>query len=218
MEMLQDRPNEHYVEPIISLSAPTDHSRLSIPTSIRIPGATAIGFGVGALLGATYGAKTAALRFRAENAHRLPTSTKGWYLYHKSKNYNSLYETVKGAGKMGSKIAFWTGGFFFLETMVDGTRGGRKDFLSTTLSGLTIAGLFNLWSTFCLFRSIIVNVETDRFPMYSTTSVRIARTGFLGGLVFGLAQDALTLVRGRQLAYVDFIISPLRQHEDVAQD
>ena len=146
MEAFQDKASEHDAEALPPLSAPTNYPRLSTPAVIRIPGAVVIGFGIGAFLGAAHGGKMAALRFRAENAHRLPTSTKGWYLYHKSKNYHAMLQGLREAGKMGSKIGFWVGGFFYLENMIDMSRGGRKDFLSTTLSGLTVAGTFSAWS------------------------------------------------------------------------
>jgi hypothetical protein len=62
------------------------NSRLSLPTPIRITLATASSFVLGLGLGLSHGSKTAGLRFRAENAHRLPQTPTGWYLYHKSKN------------------------------------------------------------------------------------------------------------------------------------
>ena len=49
-----------------------------------------VSFISGAPLGSAKGSTNAALRYRAENAHYLPTSQAGWYLYGKSKNYGYL--------------------------------------------------------------------------------------------------------------------------------
>lgn len=48
---------------------------------------------------------------------------------------------------MGSKVAFWAGGFFVVEEAVDRFRG-RKDFLSTLIAGVSIAGGFSFWSKY----------------------------------------------------------------------
>ena len=124
----------------------TDEPRLSAPPFFRISGATMLGCMTGGILGISYGGQNAALRFRAENAHRLPTTSKGWYFYHKSKNYKVMYGGIKEGFRMGAKIGFWVGSFFALETIIDNGREGRKDFVSTTGAGLATAGAFSLWS------------------------------------------------------------------------
>lgn len=96
-------------------------------------------------LGASYGTQMAALRFRAENAHRLPSTANGWYLYHKSKNYRIMLAGLKEGFKMGPKVALWGGGFFVVEEAVDISRG-KEDFVSTAVAGLAIAGGFSIWS------------------------------------------------------------------------
>ena len=117
-------------------------SRLSVPFHIRFPVATAGAFVVGAGMGISHGGKTAGMRFRAENAHRFPTTPTGWYLYHKSKNYHSMLGGIREALKMGPKIGFWAGSFFLAEEAVDRWRG-KKDFLSTVVAGMTIAAGFS---------------------------------------------------------------------------
>lgn len=121
-------------------------NRLSIPFGIRFPAATGVAFITGLSLGLSHGATTAGLRFRAENSHRFPTTSTGWYLYHKSKNYHIMLGGVKEGFKMGSKIAFWAGGFFLVEEAMDRLRG-TKDFVSTIFAGLSISGGFSAWST-----------------------------------------------------------------------
>ena len=119
--------------------------RLSIPYTIRISGVTTGAFLSGMSLGLAYGTKTTSLRFRAENAHRLPSTSTGWYLYHKTKNYHVMLGGLKEGLKMGTKIAFWAGGFFMVEEAVDRLRG-KQDFVSTLVAGLGIAGGFSAWS------------------------------------------------------------------------
>lgn len=121
---------------------PLYENRLSIPFSIRFPAATAGAFLTGAALGVSHGGKTSGMRFRAENSHRFPKTSTGWYLYHKSKNYHMMLGGIKEGLKMGSKISFWAGSFFIVEEAVDEWRG-TKDFLSTVVAGMTIAAGFS---------------------------------------------------------------------------
>ena len=44
----------------------------------------------------------------------------------------------------------------------------------------------------------------DRLPL--TTAARTTKMGLLVGVGYGLAQDALSLVRGRRLDYVDWLL------------
>jgi hypothetical protein len=121
------------------------HDRFSLPFYIRIPFATSLSFLIGLSLGISHGSAVSGLRFRAENAHRLPTTPTGWYLYHKSKNYHRAFGGVKEGFKMGGKVAFWTAGFFAVEEMMDQYRG-RKDFFNTVVASCTVAGGFSAWS------------------------------------------------------------------------
>ncbi len=120
-------------------------SRFSMPFGIRLPLATSLSFLVGMGLGLSHGSQTAGLRFRAENAHRLPSTPTGWYLYHKSKNYQMAFGGVKEGMKMGAKVSLWTAAFFSIEDIFDRYRG-TKDFLNTVIASLTVAGGFSLWS------------------------------------------------------------------------
>jgi len=170
------------------------HERLSLSPSIRLPLITGLGLSVGTVLGASYGSQMAGLRFRAENAHRLPTSEKGWYLYHKSKNIVSIVGGIKEGAKMGGTVAFWVGTFVTLEEAMDTFRGGyrRRDFLSTVMAALATSGAFSLW---------------NRFPL--PTAARTAKMALKIGLIYGLGQDVLSLSRGRSLAYVDHLLGKI---------
>ncbi len=150
------------------LSPRINQNRLSLPFKIRLSVATTGAFFTGMFLGLSHGSQTAGLRFRAENSHRFPNSSTGWYLYHKSKNYHMMLGGVKEGLKLGSKVAFWAGGFFVVEEAVDRVRGGKRDFVSTVVAGLSVAGGFSAWSksniTSCALGASEVNgIQTD-FP------------------------------------------------------
>ncbi|KAH6669553.1 hypothetical protein B0J14DRAFT_487581 [Halenospora varia] len=172
-------------------------SRIGLPYGMRLPLTTGIAFLAGASLGVAHGSQTTGLRFRAEHAHRLPTTPTGWYLYHKSKNYHMAMGGVKEGMKMGAKIGFWTAGFFSIEDMFDRYRG-TKDFVNTILASLSVAGVFSLW---------------NRFPI--TTAAKTAKTSLIAGLVYGLAQDALGAAKGRRPGYVDFVLRRARRKADI---
>jgi len=161
----------------------------------------------------------AGLVFRAENAHRLPTSQVGWYLYHKSKNYHVALGGIKEGLRMGLRLAVWTGLFLYMEEAVDRLRGAvlrqwvgfkdrrglerelgleklenlrgvwvQRDFLSTTVAALGTAGAFSVW---------------NRMPV--NTAARTATLALKAGIGFGLVQDALSVLRGRRVGYVEYV-------------
>jgi len=216
---------------IITTTKPPPNERLSLPFILREPLCILIGSGAGFLLGAAHGGTYSGLVFRAENAHRLPTSQVGWYLYHKSKNYHVMLGGIKEGVRMGARIGLWTGTFFWIEEAVDRLRGAmlrrwvgfkdkrreqrrlvldweaekekelglerlenmrgiwvQRDFLSTTVAALGTAGAFSAW---------------NRFPL--ATAARTTTLALRAGLAFGLVQDALSLMRGRRLGYVEFV-------------
>jgi hypothetical protein len=194
-------------EPSVPAAAPVNSNRLSIPFVLRLPILVTVGGTAGGLLGLIHGANESGLRFRAENAHRLPTTQTGWYLYHKSKNYVAMLGGIKEGVRMAGRQAFWVGVFVGSEEGVDRARGAvsriwsgmrendhgevdgaSKDFVSTVFAGLGTAGLFSAW---------------HRFPI--PTAARLAKTGAKAGLAFGLLQDIASMMRGRRLGYVDFV-------------
>ena len=103
-----------YDEPLSSKPVPKSRlisqERFSLPYLTRVSTVATGALLVGMAFGLTHGMKTTSLRFRAENAHRFPTTPQGWYLYHKSKNYHLILGGAKEGLKMGPKLAFWTGG------------------------------------------------------------------------------------------------------------
>ncbi|GAO13642.1 hypothetical protein UVI_02017490 [Ustilaginoidea virens] len=158
---------------------PSDpHPRLSIPTPARILLGSASSGVIGFTLGAMQGGQTAQLRFRAEHAHKMPDTTTGWYLYHKSKNYHAMQGGIREGFRMGAKTSFWSFVALGLESTVDRYRGS-SDMFSTTMATLTVAGAFSLWPG------------------------RTAKLGLLFGLAYGGVQDLVGLARGRPIGYVE---------------
>ncbi|KAH9894699.1 hypothetical protein F4778DRAFT_287380 [Xylariomycetidae sp. FL2044] len=162
-------------------------SRLSIPPLVRIPAAAVTAFGIGMSLGLAHGSQMAGLRFRAEHAHRLPTSTTGWYLYHKSKNYNLALGGLKEGVKVGARLGFLSTAMFCAENLFDVYRG-TQDFLNTVMASLAIAGGFSLWNRFS-----------------AAETARTAKKGLVFGLAYGCVQDLVSIARGRPVGYVEFL-------------
>ena len=137
-------------------SAPQDkpvsdpNARFGLKPDQRLPYIAMATFGTGMGIGAFHGSQTASYRFRAENAHRFPTTNKGWFLYHKDKSNLRLVTAVKEGLKMGTKLSAGALAFGFFEETVDKARNDR-DFLSTVTAGLTFSGIFSLlgWCSGC---------------------------------------------------------------------
>ncbi|KAJ7179345.1 hypothetical protein C8R46DRAFT_887198 [Mycena filopes] len=94
---------------------------------------------LGMVVGVNRGARLASLRFLAENAHRTPTTQKGWYYYHKTKNYRVILGALQGAARdaayLGTTTVAWVG----LEEGFNRMGWGR---VGMTGAGVGTAGLF----------------------------------------------------------------------------
>ncbi|EAS33528.3 uncharacterized protein CIMG_04552 [Coccidioides immitis RS] len=155
--------------------------------------ASTVAFGTGIGLGFSHGSTKAAFRFRAENAHRFPTSPAGWYQYHKSKNYVSMVGGLKDGIKLGTKLSVGVMGFSFLEEIINQARHGNRDFLSTVTAGLTFSGIYSLFA---------------RHDVY--TAARTAKLGLKLSLAYGLAQDALAVAKGHKPRYLAWVTDRFR--------
>ncbi|KAJ5574326.1 uncharacterized protein N7459_008753 [Penicillium hispanicum] len=167
--------------------------RLGIDVERRIPYATMSAFSTGLALGYYHGSKKAGLVFRAENAHRFPTTSTGWFQYHKTKNYISVVGGVKDGAKMGIKLGAGALAFSLFEETVDYSRHDERDFLSTVIAGLSFSGIYSLLA---------------RHDVY--TAARTAKLGLKLSTVYGLLQDALETMKGNRPAYVDFLMGNRR--------
>ncbi|KAL9115865.1 MAG: hypothetical protein Q9227_000233 [Pyrenula ochraceoflavens] len=166
-----------------------EQHRLSMHPLLRLPIMSAASFTAGFALGMAHGAPIAAYRYRAENAHRLPTSMTGWYLYHKSKNYHSIIGGAKDGVKMGLVVAGTAGLFLSIENVVDQTRG-TKDVGSTVVAGAAVSGLWSLVKARDIW-----------------TASRMVKTGFKVSLVYGFLQDGIAWARGRPPGYIAWFMN-----------
>ncbi|TKX23366.1 hypothetical protein C1H76_4434 [Elsinoe australis] len=206
-----------------SILSRSDHDRLSLPFPTRLAlclfCSSTAGFG----LGSYYGGQAAGLRFRAENAHRLPTSEVGWFLYHKSKNYHAMLGGVKEGIRMGAKLGLWGGLFFWMEEGVDRMRGavirgwvGFQD-RRRVEKGWEDVGLERvddeegpIWVQRDFLSTTVAALGTagafsawNRFPL--PTAARTAKMGLKAGLAFGILQDVLGYLKGRRIGYIEFV-------------
>lgn len=136
-------PQDLLTAEVSNVTVPNE--RLFLSTKQRVRFATIFAAMIGGALGFSHGASNTGLRFQAENAHRLPTSEKGWYFYHKTKNYAVLQGGIKEGGRMALKLGFWSGLFFMAEAAIDRRRRSR-DAASSVCAGMAVAGAFSLWS------------------------------------------------------------------------
>ncbi|KAL4873284.1 hypothetical protein BDV12DRAFT_99823 [Aspergillus spectabilis] len=171
--------------------------RLGMEVGKRLPLTTLSAFSAGLAIGSLYGSKKAAYRFRAENAHRFPTSSTGWFQYHKNKNYISIVGGVKEGMKMGFKLGAGALAFCLFEETVDYARHDQRDFVSTVTAGLSFSGIYSLLA---------------RHDVY--TAARTTKLGLKLSLVYGLMQDGLESLKGNRPAYVDFILGQPRSKSD----
>src|SRR5882757_3636010 len=146
-------PEKEQETPITFTGWPNE--RLSIPFILRAPTLMIASFVTGFSLGASQGSTKAAYRYRAENAHRLPTTQTGWFLYQKSKNYHAMLGGVKEGVRFGSICTGWATLFMVTEEMVDLSRArllargdddiatGQRDAGSTIIAGMSLAGIYS---------------------------------------------------------------------------
>jgi len=179
--------------------------RLGLDPATRVLAISFSAFSVAFALGVVEGGNTAGFRYRAENAHRLPTSEAGWYLYQKSKSYHTTIGGIRQGVKNGFGFAGWAALFVAVEEGLDRARGrifadakereqgllarGQRDVLSTVSAAVTVAGIYS-WKN-----------RLDRFA-----ATRLTKLGLKIAIPLGLAQDVLATLRGQRPRYVEWML------------
>ncbi|QKX53555.1 uncharacterized protein TRUGW13939_00634 [Talaromyces rugulosus] len=163
--------------------------RLGIDIDRRLPYVVVSAFSVGFGVGSSHGSKKAAFQFRAENAHRFPTTSTGWFQYHKTKNYKSIVGGVFEGVKLGTRLGVGAMAFTLFEETVDYARHDRRDFISTVIAGLSFSGIYSALA---------------RHDIY--TAARTTKLGLKLSLAYGLTQDALEAMKGNRPAYLQSLL------------
>lgn len=164
-------------EPTSPLASPSTARHRSSPDRLgmafdkRLLLASFTSFMCGFTLGSTSAGHMASLRFRAENAHRLPISQPGWYLYHKSKNYYKARAGIVEGMRKGFYLASWASIFFIIEESMDIFRGTWR--AGRTLKEMEGVDELDL-------RRVDNGVEISRDFISSTVAGMV--TGYLCGL------------------------------------
>ena len=169
--------------------------RFNIPAFVRLPtifmGTSLFGF----ISGCYEGYSKASLRYLAENSHRLPRNVKGWYFYHKRKNYYCLKDGMVEGFKYSWKISFLITGYFSFEAFLDTVRE-KRDFLNSVVS------------TTLFFYAYSHYVKLSKFQ-----KINMVKRGFKFGLASGLVQDFLIYRRNGNVWYLNAIgIKPLNYY------
>ncbi|KAG5367920.1 hypothetical protein CJU90_0101 [Yarrowia sp. C11] len=150
----------------------------------------------GFLSGFYTGYKRNALRFLAENSHRMPKTVQGWYYYHKNKNYHVLSGGMALGFKYAATMTTCGLAFFGLEAYLDHTRG-TIDFFNTLASTMTAGSVYSLW-----------------YRLSRQQALNNLRRGAVAGLALGLAQDGLRYARGNDLWYLPNALNHQKKPEE----
>jgi hypothetical protein len=97
-------------------------------------------FYVGTVLGGFRASVRRAHQFLAENAHRLPTTKGGWFMYHKHKNYAVIREFVSAGTRTGIRMAGWTGLYCGMEYLFIHFNG--ENWINGAGAGFLSGGIF----------------------------------------------------------------------------
>lgn len=124
-----------------------------------------MGFSIGALIRA----RETGLQFTAENSHRKPTTQKGWYLYHRNKNYAIGWGAIRGGMAYALKFGGFLGAFFAGDVALDLMRGGVVEWWHGAASGTVCGIAFALTSKFYALRLLhnikhLQNAYLDPWP------------------------------------------------------
>jgi hypothetical protein len=129
------------------------------------------------------------LKFLAENAHRTPRTVRGWYLYHKTKNYRIMLGAAKGGAREALKLGGLMLGWVAIEEGME--RVGCGD-VKEIGAGLGTAAAFSFICRFsesfqyrCMYVYNWVLSPSARFPWRMTQKTVVLGVG-VGCVMRGL--------------------------------
>ncbi|TPX44263.1 hypothetical protein SeMB42_g04400 [Synchytrium endobioticum] len=106
------------------------------PNELWLSQITTAGFITGFCSGFYLAGRHRRLQFLAENAHRQPKTTKGWYMYHKYKNYETIHAGTGGGVRYGIKFGLIAAGFTLSEQIMEKYVAGGESWLCSSASGV----------------------------------------------------------------------------------
>lgn len=172
------------VQDILSYKQNDPTQRFNTKPEARILSVIIATTSFGFLSGFYSGYKRSALRFLAENSHRMPKTVQGWYYYHKNKNYHVLSGGMAEGFKYSATMTVCGAAFFGLEAYLDHARG-TIDFFNTLAATLAAGSVYSVW-----------------YRLSRQQALNTLKRGAVAGLALGLAQDGLRYVRGNNLWYL----------------
>ncbi|KAG5355718.1 hypothetical protein CJU89_5427 [Yarrowia sp. B02] len=185
------------VRDILSYKQQDSTQRFNTKPEARILSVVIATTSFGFLSGFYTGYKRNALRFLAENSHRMPKTVQGWYYYHKNKNYHVLSGGMAQGFKYAATMTTCGIAFFGLEAYLDHVRG-TIDFFNTLAATMAAGSVYSLW-----------------YRLSRQQTINTLRRGAVAGLALGLAQDGLRYVRGNDLWYLPSALNHKKKEEEI---
>ncbi|CAO3663772.1 unnamed protein product [Umbelopsis ramanniana] len=141
----------------------------------------------GFTIGSYLGGKQTAYQYLAENAHKLPTTVRGWYFYHKTKNYKVMLGGIKRGVRMGIPTAAICLAYGGMEAALDDARK-EADMFNSITAGMGTGVLFSAMT------------KLSRSSLKRTILV-----GLYCGIVTGGLNDLHRVVSGDTPSYVNWL-------------
>ncbi|KAJ3413264.1 hypothetical protein HDV05_008250 [Chytridiales sp. JEL 0842] len=140
---------------------------------------TFCGFASGAYLSGRH----RSLQFLAENAHRLPKTMRGWYLYHKYKQHEAIHAGYKGGFKYAGRFGLIGLSYVTMESFLVSERGlGGESWVCSLTAGAVTSAVFSGFARLP--------------PQYAKYALLF---GSLSGLGIGVLQDVYALTTGHSI-------------------
>ncbi|TPX37433.1 hypothetical protein SmJEL517_g00685 [Synchytrium microbalum] len=156
------------------------------PNELWLSQITTAGFITGFVSGFYLSGRQRGLQFLAENAHRQPKTTKGWYMYHKYKNYEAIYSGTLGGARNGLKFGLIAAAFTVSEQVLEKYVTGGESWMCTTASGVLTGAGFSFSHGFT--------------HSYLRSAVLISGGC---GLFIGVLQDVYAMITGYSVKYMN---------------
>lgn len=131
-------------------------TRAGIEARPRLALMSIIGGFWGFTIGSYLGGKQTAYQYLAENAHKLPTTVRGWYFYHKTKNYKVMLGGIKRGVRMGIPTAAICLAYGGMEAALDDARK-EADMFNSITAGMGTGVLFSAMSKLFYFFFCIID-------------------------------------------------------------